>query len=275
METRLNYALLGIFFVVTLIALSGFIFWAGKYNRNLNAYNQYYLYNKELPKGIRIETPVRYLGLPVGFVESYALDSEQNQVEIILWIKKDIVLKQGTQAMIESQGLTGGNYIAIIQGDGMPLDTTEKLVLEFKKNWIEKVGDKTEAVFDRLEVSMGRFNQLLSDENLKNIESILANIQTASSRFDSVLGNLDQALIDMHDGILGLQKSRALIHDTFSRGDYNLRAIFTPLVYDLEQNSKVLERVLLNTENVIENFSQSPSGFLFGTENPPLGPREK
>ncbi len=56
MEARLNYVLLGVFFVVSLIALAGFVFWMGKYDRNLKDYHEYYLYNKNLPKGIRTES---------------------------------------------------------------------------------------------------------------------------------------------------------------------------------------------------------------------------
>lgn len=51
MEARLNYVLLGVFLVASLVALAGFVFWMGKYDRNLGAYVEYYLYNKELPKG--------------------------------------------------------------------------------------------------------------------------------------------------------------------------------------------------------------------------------
>ena len=54
MEARLNYVLLGSFFVIVLLALAGFILWMGKYDRNLSEYREYYIYNKELPAGISI-----------------------------------------------------------------------------------------------------------------------------------------------------------------------------------------------------------------------------
>ena len=38
MEARLNYVLLGSFFVIVLFALAGFILWMGKYVRNLSEY---------------------------------------------------------------------------------------------------------------------------------------------------------------------------------------------------------------------------------------------
>ncbi|TLD84476.1 MCE family protein [Helicobacter sp. MIT 11-5569] len=274
METRLNYVLLGIFLVASLVALAGFVFWMGKYDRNLGAYEEYYLYNKELPKGIRIETPVRYLGLPVGFVKSYDLSATQDNVEIIIWVKKDIVLNQGAHARVESQGLTGGNYIALIQGDGEPFRHDRKVVIEFEENWIEKIGSKTEVVFDKLEVSLNHLNTLLNEKNLKNVEISLENIMRASAQFENMLNGLNGVLVEAKDAMSGIQRSSVLFNDSLLRGDYNLRAILMPLLYQLEQNSKRLDGILQETEGAIDAFSSSPSGFLFGGQQQILGPRE-
>lgn len=272
MEARLNYVLLGVFLVASLVALVGFVFWMGKYDRNLGAYVEYYLYNKELPKGIRIETPVRYLGLPVGFVKGYDLSTAQDKVEIVLWVKKEIMLKEGTRAIVESQGLTGGNYIALTQGDGAPL--TKGGVIDFQENWIEKLGSKTEVVFDKLEVSLDRLNMLLSEKNLTNVEIALDNIKHASVEFKTALSGLNGVFVGTKDAMNGIQKSSMLFNTSLERGDYNLRSILTPLLFQLEQNSMRLDGILQNTESALEEFSSSPSGFLFGGQREILGPRE-
>ncbi|MCI5969306.1 MlaD family protein [Helicobacter sp.] len=274
MEARLNYILLGVFLMVSLVALAGFVFWMGKYDRNLGVYAEYYLYNKELPKGIRIETPVRYLGLPVGFVKHYGLSEAQDGVEIVLWVKKEIVLHQGALAIVESQGLTGGNYIALTQGKGEPFAKGGKAIIEFQENWIEKLESKTEVVFDRLEVSLDRLNLLLNEKNLINIEVALENIKGASLEFKGVLNGLNSAFIGAKDAMDGIQRSSVLFNASLERGDYNLRSILTPLLLQLEQNSLRLDGILQNAESVLEKFSSSPSGFLFGEEREILGPRE-
>ena len=69
-------------------------------------------------------------------------------------------------------------------------------------------------------------------------------------------------------------ESREAIHHDIVNGDYNLRVILTPLLYDLERNSKTLEQVLQRAESSMENFSNAPSEFLFGTRGQALGPRE-
>ncbi|MDE7175953.1 MAG: MlaD family protein [Helicobacter sp.] len=267
MEARLNYVLLGVFFVVSLVALAGFVFWMGKYDRNLKDYHEYYLYNKNLPKGIRTETQVRYLGLPVGFVKSYKLNTEAEDVEITLWIKKEIVLREGARIFVDSQGLTGGAFLSLVQGQGEFYKEGEKAVLSLQENWLEKVGSKAENVFDRLEMSLNRINRLLSDKNLDNIERTLSGLANLPPRVDSVL-------LSAQKEIKGVGESREAIHHDIINGDYNLRAILTPLLYDLERNSKTLEQVLQRAESSMENFSNAPSEFLFGTRGQALGPRE-
>ncbi|MBX7490526.1 MlaD family protein [Helicobacter turcicus] len=274
MEARLNYALLGVFLVASLVALAGFVFWMGKYDRNLGAYEEYYLYNKELPKGIRIETPVRYLGLPVGFVKSYGLSKDQGRVEIVLWVKKEITLRQGTRAIVEAQGLTGGNYIALAQGNGEPFGKDSKAVIGFEENWIEKIGSKTGVVFDRLGVGLDNLNTLLSEKNLKNVEISLENIMHASTEFKVALNGFNSVLASTKETMKEIQKSSAFFNASLQRGDYNLRSILTPLLYQLEQNSIHLDGVLQSAQSAVEAFSSSPSGFLFEKQQEILGPRE-
>ncbi len=265
MEARLNYVLLGVFFVAVLLTLAGFIFWMGKYDRNLSEYKEYFIYNRELPRGIRIETPVKYLGLPVGFVRHYRLSGDE--VEIIIWVKKEIALNEGSKVVVESQGLTGGNFLTLIQGEGKPFEKSQKAILGFKENWIEQVSSKAENVMAQLEVSLERFNRLLSDKNLGNIEVSLQNFANVSDEFYWALKEARREI-----GYIG--ELRAKFNESLVRGDYNLRFILTPLLFDLEQNSKALQKILQEASEVLEDFRDSPSGFLFDSTKPKLGARE-
>ena len=74
--------------------------------------------------------------------------------------------------------------------------------------------------------------------------------------------------------VQNIEKSRTLVDETILRGDYNLKEILTPLVFRLEQSAMGLNRILQDTENAVDDFSKAPSGFLFGTQQQVLGPRE-
>ncbi|WP_104722437.1 MlaD family protein [Helicobacter mesocricetorum] len=265
MESRLNYILVGIFFFLSLIALIGFVFWFGKYDKNLDKYNPYYLYVKELPKGIRIETPVRYLGIPVGFVKSYKIIDKS--VEIILWIKKDITIHKDSKVVVETQGLTGGNFFSLSQGEGMPFKNHEKAILSLESNWIEKIGDKTQIAMEQLGISLDKFNSLLNDENIHNFNTILKNLALASNSFNVTLNAIEYEL-------KGFSTTREKFEQTLLRGDYNLRALFTPLLVSIEQNSKTLQQLLLESKETLQSLEKSPNDFLLGVRKEKLGPRE-
>ncbi len=265
MESRLNYVLIGIFFFFSLIALAGFIFWFGKYDRSIDEYNPYYLYAKELPKNIRIKTPVRYLGIPVGFVKSYRI--MDNSVEIILWIKKDIIVHKDSKVMVETQGLTGGNFFALSQGDGAPFRANEKAVLNLEANWIEKISDKTQIAMEQLGISLYKFNNLLNDENIENFHTILKNLAIASNNLNTTLSTIEYELKDFG-------KTRERFEQTLLRGDYNFRALLTPLLVSIEQNSKTFQQLLLEGKETLQSLEKSPTDFLLGIRKEKLGPKE-
>lgn len=266
MESRLNYVLVGIFFLFSLIALAGFIFWFGKYDRSSDEYNPYYVYAKELPKGIRIETPIRYLGIPVGFVKSYRI--MDNSIEIILWIKKDIIVHQNSKVIVETQGLTGGNFFSLSQGDGIPFRANEKAILSLEANWIEKIGDKTQMAMEQLGISLRKFNNLLNDENIDNLHTILKNLATASNNLNTTLSTIEYQMQDFG-------KTREKFEQTLLRGDYNLRVLLTPLLVSIEQNSKTLQQILLEGKQTLQSLEKSPTDFLLGIRKEKLGPKEK
>ena len=139
--------------------------------------------------------------------------------------------------------------------------------MSLQENWIEKVGREAENVFDQLNASLSRLNRLLGDENLNNIEQALSGLASLPHRLESVLASAQKE-------IRGIGESREVIHRDITSGDYNLRMILTPLLYDLEQNSKTLEQILQRAEVSMEDFSNAPSEFLFGTREQVLGPRE-
>ena len=266
MEARLNHVLIGVFFVLSLFALAYFVYWVGRYDRNTSKYNEFYVYNTELPKGIRSETQVRFLGIPVGFVKSYKLID--NNVEIVIWIKKDINIKKGAKILVDSQGLTSGNFLSLIQGDKGDFIAGEKAILGFEENWVDRVGSKVEKAMEQLEASLYRVNMLLNDKNLQNIETSLDNFAKFSQ-------HADKALLNIENEITKFGNTRTIFEESIKNGDYNLKKIITPLVFDLQQSTKKFNLILQSTQNVVNEIESSPYDFIFGIRTNKLGPREE
>jgi phospholipid/cholesterol/gamma-HCH transport system substrate-binding protein len=66
--------------------------------------------------GVSVGTDVRVSGLKVGTVADEKLDTQTYQALLKLTIDKDVKLPLDTSAAITSEGILGGNYIALAPG---------------------------------------------------------------------------------------------------------------------------------------------------------------
>ena len=66
--------------------------------------------------GVSVGTDVRVSGLKVGTVADETLDKQTYQALLTLTIDKDVKLPLDTSAAITSEGILGGNYIALTPG---------------------------------------------------------------------------------------------------------------------------------------------------------------
>jgi len=66
--------------------------------------------------GVTVGTDVRISGIKVGTVTAQKLDAQSFQAVMQLSVASDVKLPVDTSAAITSEGLLGGNYIALIPG---------------------------------------------------------------------------------------------------------------------------------------------------------------
>lgn len=88
--------------------------------------------------GLDIGSEVRLAGVKIGNVEKLFIDPKTWQAHALLSLKKDISLPVDSNAMITSDSLLGGKYIALMPGgdeaklppDGVIMDTQGTISLE-------------------------------------------------------------------------------------------------------------------------------------------------
>ncbi len=85
--------------------------------------------------GLRAGANVEIAGVPVGTVDSVALDTEFGVAEVVLRIKNDVPLSLDTIASVKTSGLIGDKYIKLTPGgapetieDGGEITETESAV---------------------------------------------------------------------------------------------------------------------------------------------------
>ena len=107
MESKVNYTVVGIFVVVLSVCLIAGIMWLTTFGQ-AKLYRTYWVYVQEDVTGLSTESPVRFNGVKVGYVESIHLDSHNSKlVTLVLRIQPDVNITTSTYAILNAQGITG------------------------------------------------------------------------------------------------------------------------------------------------------------------------
>ena len=130
METKVNYMLVGGFVLVLGAALIAGLLWLASGGGFQKKYDLYLALVEESVAGLNLNAPVKYRGVDVGKVRDIRLDPHKpEQVRLLFAIERGTPIKQDTQAMLKTQGLTG---IAYVELDGGSLASPPLRVLRRK-----------------------------------------------------------------------------------------------------------------------------------------------
>lgn len=188
MENRVSYILIGIFVFVLFGATVGSILWLGKYSQS-QVYSYYKVVTQESVSGLSQKAPVKLRGVNVGEVKDIFIDSKNSEdVVVLIRVKEGTPIKEDTYAILKPQGITGLNFIELEGGsnDSKILPTGKDLssygtipskssMFTRLDNTLEMLGDKTD--------------RMMSEKNLRNLETILENLVLTTERFNKSIEN--------------------------------------------------------------------------------------
>src|SRR4051812_23005101 len=118
MEREANYALVGTFVCVTILAAVLFTVWlAGVHTTG--HYDRYTVYFTDPVSGLDRDSTVKYKGVDVGKILKMRIDPERvDLVKVDIEIKSETPVYADTSARIEGQGITGVSYIQLATAGG-------------------------------------------------------------------------------------------------------------------------------------------------------------
>jgi len=251
METKVNYTLVGAFviFLFTCIILT--IIWLSS-GLSLQSNVIYQVYMSESVSGLGIDSSVEYNGVNVGTVTSIELNHQNPQlVELLLSIKANTPITQGTVATLRSRGLTGIASLAL-KDNGTDTRPLKKLP-----------GDRypviptSPSLFFRLDSALTNLTlslqTLLNKESLHSIKEIIKNLREVT---DALAVNTQQ--------IRTILQNTAKASNTFTMQTL-------PAANQTLLNLNTLSR---NLEQISFELKQNPSILIRGKAQTTLGPGE-
>jgi phospholipid/cholesterol/gamma-HCH transport system substrate-binding protein len=202
MERDAKYAAVAAFALLVIAAAFAFVWWySGRGDRRV--YEPYEVYFDGSVSGLAQGSPVRYLGVDVGRVESLRIDTDNpGRVKILTEIDSTAPISGATRARLGLLGLTGLLYIdlqldpeadssqPLAIGDRYPVILSRKGDIEaFLERLPDLVGD-VGAVVERIE-------RVLSDENIAAVQGALAGLEETSRGLPAVASEAQVLLAEL------------------------------------------------------------------------------
>jgi phospholipid/cholesterol/gamma-HCH transport system substrate-binding protein len=295
MEPRREQAFVGLFVIVATIVLIATVFGiTGAFGHTTKTFHAFFPF----AGGIESGSTVRYAGGPkVGRVEKVRIDQNNpGRLEVVLSVQSELPVKTDSHVKIMSMSPLGDNHLEIVPGsqaaqlakDGATLPSDRYLDLSAITERINEIAPEAQQLLhtlnDRateLKVTIARVNDVLNDENRRNLSGTLAqthamiaenrpqikatlghlnasseklgplldDLKKTSAEANKALDHVDAMIgenrADVRQAVIDLRKSLATVNDLTSRLDQTL-----------DVNSENIDEMLENFRHVSQNLKE-------------------
>lgn len=296
METKAGYVVIGVFTLLAILAGLGFFLWLAKVEIN-QRYTQYDILFDQV-SGLAQSSPVRFNGVDVGQVLAITLDrANPSRVRVRIEVGAATPVRQGTQATLSSQGVTGVAFVGLEGGladaERLPIDPESGVAeIPSKTSPVQSLLDGAPDVLKQTQVVLDGIGRFTTPENAAHVTQILANLDLASDRLtrmmedlsttsasltaaadrfaafsaslEGVTANADGAITDTRAVIADLRKAAADARTALGHiDDFATRGL--PQIADL---SGPVARLVADLTSLTAQIRRDPARFFLGNRTP-------
>lgn len=260
METKVNYTIVGIFMLLLVAAIAVISIWL-TVGLGTEDYKTYIVYMNESVAGLSQDAPVKYNGVTVGTVTDIELNLKNpRQVILTLSIDPAVPITQTTRAILMEQGITGIAFIGLTTGEPAPLLTKrpgEKYpVIPSTPSFLVKLDTTIENLSNSFNDMSDSVKAMLSEQNVKNMQQTLVNIQKITSAIAANSNNISQSLKDLKilmKNAAVASKQFPAVMNSISVGAESMQK----LSVDLRATSKNINKTAEQGNIAIQTFSNN------------------
>lgn len=227
METRANYALVGAFTLAAVFAAFSFVYWFSGRTQG-GKQDVYQIVFSGSVSGLSRGSSVLFNGVKVGEVTHLAIsEKDPSKVDVLVRIDERTPVKTDTRARLETRGFTGVADVLLVGGTpGAP-------------NLVAEEGQ--------------RYPQIQAERS--EIQNLLGNVQSLSTRAAEVLVKLDRLLDENKDSISGTLKNAETFTKTLSDNSEHISAFIkdaAEAAHSLKPLAARLDRFLAAGEQTLK-----------------------
>ncbi len=199
METRANYALVGLFTLVVLLGVFGFIYWFDTYGQQ-TAHKDYVIHFENSVSGLLKGASVEFNGLKVGEVSDLGLNpKDPNQVFARITINADTPVKTDTSVSLAFGGLTGVAWVALQGGGAAAPPLPPGGILNAKPSEIQDLMKMAKKLAAKADSTLADVDGLVKDAS-PELKASVANIAQITGEFADKNGNFQQTIASVDPG---------------------------------------------------------------------------
>ncbi len=311
MESKANYALVGVVVIVLTVALVSGVLWVSSRGAG-SEQNNYTIYFKDQTlDGLQVDSNVTMKGIKVGNVNNFQISKRNIEVvRVDIRLNADTPVKRDTRAVIRRNLLTGLAYIDLI-GSSQPSplltatgDGEDYPVIPEGVSELSAITDSVPNLLEKGSVLIDNVLVFFSKENQKSIEDTLAGAarftQTLAKNdkeIDALISNFSKLATDHRTASASITKATegnklpeladefrttlAAIRDAAEKFDKNFGQVANSLRDTASALAKEIGKLSLELTRAAENFSASlerldePRSILLGPPQSELGPGEQ
>lgn len=204
METHARFFLIGLFSLVVTIALVLFVLWLGKLQLDRD-YQEYDVRFHESVTGLSVGGLVQYHGIQVGEVRRLSLDAKDpREVRVRIRVAAETPIKTDTKAQLSYTGLTGVAVVEMFGGTPeakllREVDTRHAPEIDTVPSTLSQLMSGGSGAMHSAQEVMARIAEVLSDENIGRVSTLLDNLASVSNEVKTDYPALREALADARE----------------------------------------------------------------------------
>ena len=308
MEDKVNYTLVGVFVLVLGAALVAGVLWLAVGLGGQKKVDPYASIFAESVAGLSTDAPVKFLGVDVGKVSQIQIDPQDSrQVRLRFLIERGTPIKQDSEAVLKTQGLTGIAYIEISGGSPgaaplLPSAETPVPMILSKPSLSARLENLLGNALSGLDRMTGTLNSVFDDENRAALKQTLADMAAlahtlaaqkgtisagiddaartakraaqASAQLDPLLARLSTAASAVDGAAQAVGRTSLTAGVAVDAAASGVQQVQRETLPDLARLMADLGRLADSLRQLSEQTERQPSSLLIGSPTRPPGPGE-
>jgi phospholipid/cholesterol/gamma-HCH transport system substrate-binding protein len=271
MISRTEKVRLGVFLVASgVIAVSAFAVLAGFRLTERN--DRYTVRFEESVSGLEIGAQVKYNGVRVGQITDIRIDKDDvDLVVAVLELREGTPVKADTTAVMVAMGITGLRFVELTGGTKQAKLLKPGSQITAGQSLIGTLEGKAQDIAVKMELALNKINAVLTDENIRGIKAILANVSTLSgdlsalvqendTKVSTIVQNAEVASADLKEGLAAANRSAQRLEEVMNEAQPEVRKILTN-AGDATESFKRVASSLSRVDKILADINVTLDGF--------------